>query len=205
MRRFYPTCERKHLHAFTVPFQYQCTALCWWIFLGLIFYVCDALGSTLAVEKASVTDVLPHWTAVVSAVHTLMKIIKVSLSKSSPKRSTDIVTPCNSKRFFIVVKFVLLCCTLEINTRRMTILLVTRNYWNMYRMIGSSRDRIRLGRIRKMLQQHIGIIQGNSSEVKLNSAAVTDFRNCYWCCNRCSTSSGWLKKLHEVNAQSFGL
>ena len=51
-------------------------------FLGLTFYVCDALGSTLAVEKASVTDVLPHRTAVVSAAHTLMKILTVSVSKT---------------------------------------------------------------------------------------------------------------------------
>jgi hypothetical protein len=175
------------------------------IFLGLTFYVCDALGSTLAVEKASVTDVLPHRTAVVSAAHTLMKIITVFVSKSSRKWSTDIVTPCNSKRFFNVVNVVLLYCTLEINTRSMTILLVTRNYWNLYRMIGRSSDTVRLRRSGKMLQQHICIIQDNSCEAKLNSSAVTDFRNCYWCWNRRSNSSGWLKKLHEVNEQSFGL
>ena len=166
--------------------------------------MCDALGSTLAVEKASVTDVLPHRTAVVWAAHTLMKIVKVSLSKSSPMGRTDIVTPCYSKRFFNVVTVVLLYCTLEINTRSMTILLVTRNYWNLCRMIGRSRDTIGLGRSRKMLQQHIGKFQGNSSEAKLNSAAVTDIHNCYWCCNRCSTSSSWLTKLHEVNAQLSG-
>jgi len=43
-----------------------------------------------------------------------------------------------------------------------------------------------------MLQQHICTIQGNSSETKFNSAAFTDFRNCYWCCNRFSNYSGWL-------------
>lgn len=68
-----------------MPFQYYCTALCWRIFLGLTFYVCDAMESTLAVEKASVTDVLPHRTAVVSAAHTLMRTVKVSVSKSYPK------------------------------------------------------------------------------------------------------------------------
>jgi hypothetical protein len=153
--------------------------------------VCDALGSTLAVEKAAVTDVLPQRTAVVLAAHTLMKVVKVSVSKSSPKWSTDIVTPCNSKRFFNVVKVVLLYCTLEINIRSMTILLVTRNCWNFYRMIGSSRDTFRLGRSRKMLQQHISTVQGKNSEAKLNSTAVTDLDNCYWFCNRCSTFSGW--------------
>jgi len=43
-----------------------------------------------------------------------------------------------------------------------------------------------------MLQQHLGIIQGNSSGAKWNSAPFTDFHNCYWCCNRCSTLSGWV-------------
>jgi hypothetical protein len=164
--------------------------------------VCDALGSTLAVEKASVTDVLPHRTAVVSAAHTLMKIIKVSVSNSSPKWSTDIVTACNSKRFFNVVK-VLLYCILEISTSSLTMLLINTRYWNFYSMIGRSRETIGLGRSRKMLQQRVGIIQGNSSEAKLNSAAVTDFHNCYWCCNRCSTFCGWLKKFTSSERTIF--
>lgn len=73
--------------------------------------MCDALGSTIAAEKASETDVLPHRTAVVSAAHTVMKIIEVSVSRNYPKRSTDIVIAWNSEKFFNVVKDVLLCCT----------------------------------------------------------------------------------------------
>lgn len=138
---------------YTIPILVHSTVLA--NFLGLTFDVCDALGSTLAEEKASVTEELPHRTAVVSAAHTLMKIIKVFVSKSFPKWSTDNVTAFNSKRFFNVVKGVLLYCILEINTRSLTILLVTKKYWNLYRMIGKSKETFGLGRSRKMLQQHI--------------------------------------------------
>lgn len=135
--------------------------------------MCDALESTLAVEKASVTDVLPHRTAVVSAAHTLMRTVKASVSKSCPKWSIDIATACNSKRFFNVVYGVLVYCILEINTRSLIIILVARKY----KFIRNDREVEGHNRVKKRLKNASTTFRYNSGQQQWGEM---EFCSLYW-------------------------